>query len=109
MYATKCLSAATLFGVYEAVRAPTSRALSQFVSGGVGGCVGSQDFDLCIETYLIDNPPSATLGANFRATVVSGMNSLDNLSWLLPLNDHPPTPIGGNAEAPRARRCDSAS
>ena len=87
VYATKCLSAATLFGVYEAVRAPTSRALSQLVSGGVGGCVGSQDFDLCIETYLIDNPPSATLGANFRATVVSGMNSLDNLSWLLPLND----------------------
>ena len=57
VYATKCLSAATLFGVYEAVRAPTSKFLSRLVSGGVGGCVGSKDFDLCMETYLIDNPP----------------------------------------------------
>ncbi|KAL3827008.1 hypothetical protein ACHAXA_000072 [Cyclostephanos tholiformis] len=87
IYVTKCLSAATLFGVYEAVRGPTSRLLSQLVSGGVGGCVGSKDFDLCMETYLVDNPPGASLQAEFRASVVSMMNSLDSFSWLLPLND----------------------
>ena len=41
LYSTKCLSAATLFGVYEAVRAPTSRFLSRLVSGGMQGCIGS--------------------------------------------------------------------
>lgn len=87
LYATKCLSAATLFGVYEALRGPTSRLLSELVSGGVGGCVGSNDFDMCIKTYLVDNPPTASMQAEFRASVVSMMNSLDSFSWLLPLND----------------------
>ena len=91
IYATKCLSAATLFGVYEAVRGPTSNAFRKLVSGGTGGCVGSKDFDLCMETYLMDNPPSPTIGADFRATIVSifsdTTNWLDNFSYLLPLND----------------------
>ena len=90
IYATKCLSTATLFGVYEGVRAPISRLLSQYLSGGVGGCVGSADFDLCMETYLIDNPlpsSSASWQADIRASVVAAMNSLDSFSWLLPLND----------------------
>jgi hypothetical protein len=87
IYVTKCINAATLFGVYEAVRGPTSRLLSQLVSGGVGGCVGSNDFDLCMQTYLIDNPPAASMQAEFRASIVSMMNSLDSFSWLLPLND----------------------
>jgi hypothetical protein len=75
LYATKCLSAATLFGVYEAVRAPTSKLVSKLVSGGVGGCVGSKDFDLCMETYLIDN------------SGVSATNWADSFSWIIPLND----------------------
>ena len=89
LYATKCLSAATLFGVYEFVRAPTSRLVSQLVSGGYGGCVGSEDFDLCMDTYLIDNPANAavTFQADFRAFAVSTMNWMDNLTWILPLND----------------------
>lgn len=87
VYATKCLSTATLFGVYEAVRGPTSRLLSQFISGGVGGCTGSANFDLCVETYLVDNPPAASVAADFRAFFVSTADWADNLSWLLPLND----------------------
>jgi hypothetical protein len=75
LYATKCLSAATLFGVYEAVRAPTSRLVSKLVSGGVGGCIGSKDYDLCMETYLIDN------------SGVSATNWADSFSWIIPLND----------------------
>ena len=90
IYATKCLSSATLFGTYEAVRGPTSRAFRQLLSGGTGGCAGSEDYDLCLETYLVDNPPTATFEADFRATSVSIMNWMDNISdfsWLLPLND----------------------
>ena len=75
VYATKCVSAATLFGVYEAVREPTSRLVSRLVSGGVGGCVGSKDYDLCIQTYLIDN------------NGVSATNWADSFSWIIPLND----------------------
>lgn len=74
VYATKCLSSATLFGVYEAVRAPTSRLVRQLVSGGVGGCVGSKDYDLCMETYLIEN------------SGVSATNWADSFSWIIPLN-----------------------
>eukprot|EP00578_Thalassiosira_sp_NH16_P022809 CAMPEP_0181104362 /NCGR_PEP_ID=MMETSP1071-20121207/15383_1 /TAXON_ID=35127 /ORGANISM="Thalassiosira sp., Strain NH16" /LENGTH=543 /DNA_ID=CAMNT_0023187547 /DNA_START=208 /DNA_END=1835 /DNA_ORIENTATION=- len=87
IYATKCLSTATLFGVYEAVRGPTSRLLSELVSGGVGGCAGSKNVDMCMETYLVDNPPAATFQAEFRALMVSTMNWIDNFSWLVPLND----------------------
>jgi hypothetical protein len=87
IYATKTLSAATLFGVYEGVRGPTSRLLSQLISGGIGGCLGSKDYDMCMETYLIDNPSAASLQAEFRASVVAVMNSLDSFSYLLPLND----------------------
>ena len=74
VYATKCLSSATLFGVYEAVRAPTSRLVRQLVSGGVGGCVGSKDYDLCMESYLIEN------------SGVSATNWADSFSWIIPLN-----------------------
>lgn len=84
VYATKCLSAATLFGVYEAVRAPTSKFLSRLVSGGVGGCVGSKDFDLCMETYLIDNPPGASFLADMKEVAVSIMSWTDNFSWIIP-------------------------
>ena len=87
IYATKCLSAATLFGVYEAVRGPTSHLLSQLISGGIGGCIGSNDFDMCMQTYLIDNPPAASLQAEFRASIVSVLSSLDSFSYLLPLNN----------------------
>lgn len=79
VYATKCLSAATLFGVYEAVRAPTSRLLTRLVSGGVGACAGSNDYDLCMETYLIDNPPVASgLGDDFRNLIDTIVNWADN-------------------------------
>lgn len=77
----------TLFGVFEAIRGLASIFLSRLVSGGVGGCVGSKDYDLCMETYLIDNPPVATFQADFRALAVSVMNWADNFSWILPLND----------------------
>ena len=76
----KC--AATLFGTYEAVRAPASRFVGQLVSGGVAGCAGSKDFDLCMETYLIDNPPSGTMEA------LSNIDWEDNVAWLLvPFNE----------------------
>lgn len=53
IYSTKCLSAAALFGTYEALRRPISRFCGQVISGGYLGCVGSEDFDLCIESYTV--------------------------------------------------------
>ena len=55
-------------------------------SGGVGSCAGSKDYDLCMETFLIDNPPAPSFQAEFRALVVSATNWFDSLS-LIPLND----------------------
>jgi hypothetical protein len=52
IYTTKCLSAATLFGTYEALRAPISRFCSQVISGAYTGCIGSEDYDLCQEAYI---------------------------------------------------------
>lgn len=56
LYSTKCFSAAVLFGVYESVRLPISTFISSLLSGGYDGCLGSSDFNLCLETYNIDNP-----------------------------------------------------
>ncbi|KAL7533219.1 hypothetical protein ACHAWF_004390 [Thalassiosira exigua] len=74
VYATKCLSAATLFGVYEAVRAPTSRLMGQLFSGGSLACLGSADYDLCMETYLVDNPSSVTFETDIGAFLDSFTN-----------------------------------
>ena len=53
IYTTKCLSAATLFGTYETLRAPISRFCGQIISGAYTGCIGSDDYDLCKEAYIV--------------------------------------------------------
>ena len=81
VYVTKCVSSATLFGVYEIAREPTSRLLSRLVSGGIAGCAGSEDYDLCLETFFYDNPPSDSIVDEFGAfadsvgTIFDGMFS----------------------------------
>lgn len=79
VYVTKCVSSATLFGVYELAREPTSRLLSRLVSGGIGGCAGSDDYDLCLETFLYDNPPSDSIVDEFGAFADSASTILDGL------------------------------
>lgn len=53
IYAMKCLSAATLFGTYEALRAPISIFCAQIISGAYTGCIGSDDYELCQEAYMV--------------------------------------------------------
>lgn len=79
VYVTKCVSSATLFGVYELAREPTSRLLSRLVSGGIEGCAGSSDYDLCLETFLYDNPPSGSIVDEFGAFADSVSTYSDGL------------------------------
>mmetsp|Transcript_20019 Transcript_20019/g.29038 ORF Transcript_20019/g.29038 Transcript_20019/m.29038 type:complete len:198 (+) Transcript_20019:315-908(+) len=74
VYATSCLSTASLFAVYEGVKEPVKLGILRLLSGGVEACVGSTDFNLCILTYEFDNPvfeESASMQAEIRALVVA--------------------------------------
>lgn len=53
IYTTKCLSAATLFGTYEALRSPISSFCAQIISGAYSGCMGSDDYEICQESYML--------------------------------------------------------
>mmetsp|Transcript_36428 Transcript_36428/g.109408 ORF Transcript_36428/g.109408 Transcript_36428/m.109408 type:complete len:608 (-) Transcript_36428:20-1843(-) len=67
LYSTKCLSGAALFGVYEGVRLPISQFIQRLLAGGLDGCLGSKDINLCMETYMIDNPVGLSFEARFQA------------------------------------------
>jgi len=69
LYVSKCFASATLFGVYEYARYPIARFFQSVLTGGVDSCMGSSEFDVCIETFMIDNPPSemASTEAQLRA------------------------------------------
>jgi len=47
-----------LFGAFEYERFPISQFFQDILLGGVDNFVGSREFDICLETYLIDNPPN---------------------------------------------------
>ncbi len=79
LYSVKVISAATLFGVYESARLPITQIISNFLSGGIESCVGSADYDLCLETYFFSNPAEATPEAELRSFVVAVMNVFENL------------------------------
>ena len=80
LYSIKCLSAATLFGTYETVRLPISSFITNLLSGGVDSCLGSKDFNLCLETYMFDNPAEASTEAQLRSLIVAGMNLIDRVN-----------------------------
>lgn len=71
VYTTKSLNAAALFGVYESVRGPVTSVLSGILSRGVDSCIGSDDYDLCMETFVLNNPPEASADAQFRSLVTA--------------------------------------
>jgi len=79
LYTTKCLNAAVLFGVYESVRIPVSQSIVAWFSGGVDSCLGSKDFQLCVDTYAVSNPPSPTQEAEFRALITTIVSLWDRL------------------------------
>jgi len=78
IYAKRSIAALALFGVYEAAKGPAGAAVSALVSGGIEGCVGSDNFDLCVETFRADNPSGASPEAQFRALVTSLVSLWNN-------------------------------
>ncbi|KAL3937051.1 MAG: hypothetical protein SGARI_002298 [Bacillariaceae sp.] len=67
LYISKSIGAFTLFGVYASVQLPVRIAVNALLSGGIDSCIGSVDVDMCMETYYVQNPPSADMGAQLRA------------------------------------------
>lgn len=71
LYLSECISAATLFGVYAGLQRPVKRIVAALLSEGAGSCVGSDDYDLCVDTYLTANPLDASPAAEARALMTS--------------------------------------
>jgi len=71
LYISRSVSTATLFGVYEFVQGPVGRYIQGTLAGGVDGCVGSSNFDVCMESYIELNAPGPSAGAQFRALVIN--------------------------------------
>jgi hypothetical protein len=78
-YTFEAVSGATLFGVYDIIKIPAKAVISAFLSGGVDGCIGSQELDLCLQSYVSSNPLGASPEAELRSlitTLVSLWNQL---------------------------------
>lgn len=77
IYLSRIIVGATLFGVYEAVQIPLTSSIAALLSGGVNGCIESQDYNMCIETYLAGNPPEeASPEAQLRALLITIVSAL---------------------------------
>lgn len=85
IYFSKALKGAILFGTYEYARLPITRFFQSILTGGVDSCMGSSEFDVCIETFFEDNPPSdiASTEAQLRAlfTALVGLGDRVGLSF----------------------------
>lgn len=66
-YASASISGATLFGVYEQSQGPVSRWIQGTLAGGVDGCLGSDSFQTCFDTFIQENAPGPTPEAQVRA------------------------------------------
>jgi hypothetical protein len=79
LYATTSLNSAVLFGVYATVKNPVGRAVAGFLSGGVDSCLGSRDYQTCIDAYILNNPPGADTAAQLRSLATAFVSLLDRL------------------------------
>lgn len=70
---SRTITTGTLFGVYEVAQIPAKTVISSLLSGGYESCVGSEDYNMCAETFLAGNPPQigASPEAEFRALATS--------------------------------------
>jgi len=71
MYSSTAASAAVLFGCYEFFQLPVGRYIVGTLSGGIEGCVGSSNFDVCMQTYIDTNSPGPTAQAQLRALITN--------------------------------------
>jgi len=79
LYLTTSLNSAVLFGVYETVKSPVGLAIAGFLSGGVENCVGSEDYQFCVDTYILNNPPAADAAAQVRSLITALVSLGDRL------------------------------
>ena len=79
-YLLEAVSAGVLFGVYEFAQIPATAVVSAVLSGAADNCSGSQDFNLCMETYLVYNPPGASPEAQLRSLVTTIVSLLNKYS-----------------------------
>lgn len=70
-YASEAAYSGIFFGFYEFAQIPAKASVSAFLSGGADACYGSQDFDVCLETFKSQNPPGASAEAEFRSLVTT--------------------------------------
>ncbi|KAL3945348.1 MAG: hypothetical protein SGBAC_000553 [Bacillariaceae sp.] len=73
VYASSALSSAALFGVYEEAQIPVGRWIQGILAGGFDGCIGSTEFDICLQTFIDTNAPGPSTEAQFRALMVNFM------------------------------------
>ena len=71
LYSSRALNSATLFGFYEFSQGPISRLIQGTLAGGVDGCVGSESFDACLQTYIDTNSPGPSPEAQLRALITN--------------------------------------
>jgi hypothetical protein len=71
LYSSTAASAAVLFGCYEFFQLPIGFWIQGTLAGGVEGCVGSNSFDVCLQTYIDTNSPGPTSEAQIRALVTN--------------------------------------
>ena len=57
-----------------------SNLINNLLSGGYDSCLGSDEFDFCLQTYSISNPAVATPEAQFRSFVVAFANLSDRFA-----------------------------
>jgi hypothetical protein len=80
LYVRISLNSAVLFGVYESVKTPVSTAIAGFLSRGVENCVGSDDYNTCMDAYMKMNPPEADAAAQLRSLLTAFVSLSDRLS-----------------------------
>ena len=79
LYATTSLNSTVLFGVYATIKNPVGNAIAGFLSGGVDSCIGSQDYQTCMDAYMLNNPPQADSAAQLRSLITAFISLLDRL------------------------------
>ena len=71
VYASRAASSAALFGIYEQSQSFIGRWIQGTLAGGVDGCIGSNNFDICLQTYIDTNAPGPSSEAQVRALVTN--------------------------------------
>mmetsp|Transcript_6017 Transcript_6017/g.13093 ORF Transcript_6017/g.13093 Transcript_6017/m.13093 type:complete len:507 (+) Transcript_6017:172-1692(+) len=85
IYATRCFGTAALFATYDSFKLPVRLAITGLISGGYEACLGSEYFDLCVESIEEQSPSlaaitdGASIQAEFRALIVAYVSLFQNI------------------------------